>query len=128
MRDDEALEEARSPSGSNRAAVNNQHESLREVVSMIRISGVARKNVDSSSKKSKKVDASKSKSKSESSAAPKKKEAPSFEELSAMKTGYEKEVTAADNIDASGLQDELDALDFGDDSESDLDDDEFDLR
>ncbi len=126
MRDDEALEEARSPSGGNRAAINNQHESLREVVSMIRISGVARKNVDSSSKKSKKVDASKSKSKS--SAAPKKKEAPSFEELSAMKTGYEKEVAAADNIDASGLQDELDALDFGDDSESDLDDDELDLR
>lgn len=129
MRDDEALEDARSPSGSNRAAIANQHESLREVVSMIQISGVARKNVgssSSSSKKSKKPDASKSKPKS--SAAPKKKEAPSFEELSSMKTGYEKEVAAADAIDASDLQNELDALDFGDDSESDLDDDELDLR
>jgi len=129
MRDDEALEDARSPSGSNRAAIANQHESLREVVSMIQISGVARKNVgssSSSSKKSKKPDASKSKPKS--SAAPKKKEAPSFEELSSMKTGYEKDVAAADAIDASDLQNELDALDFGDDSESDLDDDELDLR
>ena len=129
MRDDEALEDARSPSGSNRAAIANQHESLREVVSMIQISGVARKNVgssSSSSKKSKKPDASKSKPKS--SAAPKKKEAPSFEELTSMKTGYEKEVAAADAIDASDLQNELDALDFGDDSESDLDDDELDLR
>lgn len=128
MRDDEALEDARSPSGSNRAAIANQHESLREVVSMIRISGVARKNVgsSSSSKKSKKSDASKSKP--TFSAVPKKKEAPSFEELSSMKTGYEKDVAAADAIDANDLQNELDALDFGDDSESDLDDDELDLR
>lgn len=129
MRDDEALEEARSTSGSNRAAIANQHESLRDVVSMIRISGVARRNVDSSSstKKSKKPSASKAQPKSSSSS--KKEEPVSFEELSAMKTGYEKDVAAADAIDASGLQNELDALDFGDDSdESDLDDDELDLR
>ena len=129
MRDDEALEEARSTTGSNRAAIANQHESLREVASMIRISGVARKNVDSStSKKSKKV-AGVTQAKPKSSSTSKKKETASFEELSAMKTGYENDVAAADAIDSSGLQDELDALDFGDDSdESELDDDEFDLR
>jgi hypothetical protein len=128
-RDDEALEEARSTTSSNRAAIGNLHASLREVVSMIRLSGVARKNVPSSSstKKSKKVDAPKPKSKS--SASSEEKERSSLEELSAMKTGYEKDVVAADAVDPSSLQDELDALDFGDDSdESDLDDDEFDLR
>lgn len=129
MRDDEALEEARSTSGSNRAAIANQHESLREVVSMIQLSGVARKNIgsSSSSKKTKKPSASSAQPKP--SSAPKKEEPVSFEELSAMKTGYEQDVAAADAIDASGLQNELDALDFGDDSdESDLDDDELDLR
>lgn len=131
MRDDEALEEARSTTSSNRAAIGNLHASLREVVSMIRLSGVARKNIpsSSSSKKSKKVDAPKPKTKPKSSASSEKKETASLEELSAMKTGYEKDVVAADAADPSSLQDELDALDFGDDSdESDLDDDEFDLR
>lgn len=128
MRDQEALEEARAMTSSNRAAIGNLHESYREVVKMIRISGVARKTVDSSSKKSKKVDAPKSKQKSSSSS--KKKELqPSFEELSAMKTGYEKDAVEADAIDSSGLQEELDALDFGDDSDGfDSDDDELDLR
>jgi hypothetical protein len=131
MRDDDALEEARSTTSSNRAAIGNLHASLREVVSMIRISGVARKNVasSSSSKKSKKVDALKPKTKSKSSTSSEKKETASLEELSTMKTGYEKDVVAADAVDSGCLQDELDALDFGDDSdESDLDDDEFDLR
>jgi len=130
MRDEEALEEARSPAGSNRAAVGNLHESLREVVSMIQTSGVARKKINSSSKKGGKTGSSKSKpSSSKKKAASPKNKAASLEELSAMKTGYEKDVDAADNIDSSGLQEELDALDFGDDSdESDLDDDELDLR
>jgi len=124
MRDDEALEEARCTSGTNRAAIANQHESLRDVVSMIRISGVARKNADSSSKKTKKAAAAPAKPKPP----PKKEEPASFDDFSDMETGYEKDVAAADAIDASGLQDELEALDFGDDSESDLDDDELDLR
>jgi len=94
---------------------------------MIRISGVARKNLDSTTtKKSKKGKPPKSEPKAE----PKSVEKPkySLEELSTMKTGYEKDVASADAIDASGLQDELDALDFGDSDESDLDDDELDLR
>jgi len=126
-RDDDALEEARSTTSSNRAAIGNLHESLREVVSMIRISGVARKTVDSSSRKSKKNISPKDRPKSSSSS--NKKETASFEELSTMKTGYEKDVDAADVIDSSCLEEELDALDFGDDSdESILDDDELDLR
>lgn len=127
MRDDDALEEARSRTSSNRAALGNLHESFREVVTMIRISGVARKNLDSTTtKKSKKGKPPKS----EPKAGPKSVEKPkySLEELSTMKTGYEKDVASADAIDASGLQDELDALDFGDSDESDLDDDELDLR
>lgn len=130
-RDEDALEEARSTTMSNRAAIGNLHESLREVVSMIRISGVARKGVDSSSSKSKTTKAKKVVAKnanSKASSSSQKKETSSFEELSTMKTGYEEDTDAADAIDSSGLQDELDALDFGDSDESDLDDDEFDLR
>lgn len=124
MRDDDALEEARSITMSNRAAVGNLHESLREILGKIRISGVARKNVDSSSKKTKKKS---SESKSSSSAP--KNETLSLDELTNMKTEYEKDIDAAEAFDTKGLQDELSALDFGDDSdESDLDDDELDLR
>ena len=43
MRDGEALEEARSRQGSNRAAIGNLPESLRELVAMLRLNGVARK-------------------------------------------------------------------------------------
>uniref|UniRef100_A0A7S4EJ94 Gamma-soluble NSF attachment protein n=1 Tax=Pseudo-nitzschia australis TaxID=44445 RepID=A0A7S4EJ94_9STRA len=136
IRDDDALEEARSTTMSNRAAVGNLHESLREVLGMIRLSGVARKKVDdssgsSNSKKTRKKtsEAKTKKSSASASASAAKKETNSLEELSQMKTGYEKDPGEDDAIDAKGLQDELDALDFGDDSdESDLDDDEFDLR
>ena len=48
-------------------------------------------------------------------------------ELVSRPTGYEKEVEDADAIDASALQNEFDALDFGDD-ESSVDDDSIDLR
>ena len=44
-----------------------------------------------------------------------------------MKTGYEEDVAAAAAIDTDALQDELDALDFGDD-DSDVSDDDIDLR
>mmetsp|Transcript_3771 Transcript_3771/g.9889 ORF Transcript_3771/g.9889 Transcript_3771/m.9889 type:complete len:504 (+) Transcript_3771:123-1634(+) len=127
MRDHDALEEARSMTKSNRAALGNLHESLREVVKMIQITGVARKDIDKSSKKSKKDVAPKTKPKRSSSS--NEKEVSSFEELCAAKTGYEEETHAADNIDFNNLQQELDALDISDDSvESDLDDDELDLR
>ena len=124
MRDGEALEEARSIKGSNRAAIGNLHESLREVVAMLRTSGVARKGEpETYKKKEKKSSKDKKKSKSEKDAKPQL----SLEELS-KKTGYEEDVKAADGIDADALQNEMDALDFGDDSESDLDDDDVDLR
>ena len=54
-RDAEALDEARSPSGSNRAALANLHSSMRTLVQEIRLSGVARKQVkDTTSSKKKK--------------------------------------------------------------------------
>lgn len=131
MRDGEALEEARSLQASNRAAIGNLHESLRDVLTMIRLSGVARRGVDDGSDSYKKKSSSgeKKKSSGSKSSSSSKKEEPSLEDLSAMKTGYEDEAAAAETIDANALQNELDALDFGDDDEeSDLDDDDIDLR
>ena len=126
MRDDEALEEARSMTNSNRAALGNLHESLREVVNIIQVTGVARKNVDYSSKNS--ADGVAPKIKSKFSLSSNEKET-FFEEMSSTKTGYEKEINAADSIESNNIQQELDALDITDDSvNSDLDDDELDLR
>ena len=149
MRDGEALEEARSISGSNKAGINNLHESMRELLTMIRLSGVARKGVPetyskpkesksksgSSKSKSSKEGASKSSkessSKNSKAGIPSQSQEPSLDELAGQKTGYEgdfdQDVEVAANIDTAALQDELDALDFGDD-ESDLDDDDLDLR
>mmetsp|Transcript_26251 Transcript_26251/g.72083 ORF Transcript_26251/g.72083 Transcript_26251/m.72083 type:complete len:521 (-) Transcript_26251:390-1952(-) len=146
QRDDEALEEARSITGSNRGGIGNLHESLREVLGMIRVSGVARKAVDSSSPT--KPTKTKTKSRSEPTLKPKTKratgdktkssppaaraakpETASLEQLSNMNAGYEPEDSKGTSQDAEALQAELDALDFGDDSdESDLDDEELDLR
>jgi hypothetical protein len=113
-RDGEALEEARSPSGSNRAALSNLHGSLRDLVPMIRLSGVARRGAVETYSKPKDKSASAIRG-------------PSIEELS-KKTGYEEMGKQAEAIDTGDLQDELDALDFGDGDESDLDDDDIDLR
>jgi hypothetical protein len=123
-RDGDALEEARDIKGSNRAAVNNLPETIRELVPMIRLSGVARKGVPDTyptKPKESKQSSSSSKSKTEESAGP------SLSELAAKKTGYEVEGEEAENIDTGALEDELDALDFGDD-ESDMSDDDIDLR
>jgi len=129
-RDNDALDEVRSTSMSNRAAIGNLHESLREVLSMIRISGVARKGVDTvSAPSSTNRTRSNNDLKPVSSTSKKKKETASLEELSKMKTGYEEDITADETLDANALQDELDALDFGDDDDdSDMDDDDIDLR
>lgn len=136
-RNDEALEEARSITGSNRAGIGNLHESFREVLSMIRVSGVARKTVESSSEPTKKKSSERSSpkktkptsSKPKSSQPAAKAATASLEELSQMNAGYEQNADESNAIDVKGLQDELDALDFGDDGdESDLDDDELDLR
>ena len=134
-RDSEALEEARSKEGSNRAAIGNLNECLRELVGMIRLSGVARMGAPESSKKKPKEKKKKSSTKKSSSTKklPETKilpesQGPSLEELSSMKTGYEKDVEESEEIDTNALQDELDAIDFGDDDESDFSDDDIDLR
>jgi hypothetical protein len=128
MRDVEALEEARSRQGTNRAAIGNLHECLRELVGMIRISGVARKGVPESheAKRAEKKKNSSSKKSSSSTKTPEPSD-PSLEELASRKTGYEKEVDDAGEINSDVLQDELNALDFGDD-DSDMSDDSLDLR
>jgi tetratricopeptide (TPR) repeat protein len=152
-RDGDALEEARSTKSSNKSAIGNLHESLRDVLTMIRLSGVARRGAppekSGSSSSGKKLSSSSSNKKSSSSSSSKRSsrddrqavgsqssttkssELPTLAELSTMKTGYEDDVDAADALDSNALQSELDALDFGgldDDDESDLDDDDLDLR
>lgn len=151
MRDSEALEETRSPSGSNRAALANLHSSLRTLVGEIRLSGVARKQVKETttatgSSSSKKASPKKSSKKGGKSSKPK-EEPPteadprSLQDLMGMKTGYEAEMKAGQTLDPDALANELDALDFdmGDDGDDDgdlgfggdddsLDDDDFDLR
>ena len=108
MMDSDALEEARSSSGSNRAALANLNAVMRDVVYMLRVSGVARKQKDSVEKTSRK-------------SKPKEKERPLGEVL-AQKTGYEDEVAAGAAMNADDLEAELGALDFldGDDDDDDL--------
>lgn len=122
MRDGDALEEARAVKGSNRAALNNLNESLRELVAMLQLNGVARRGIPE-----KTVAATSKKSKKGSRKTKKKEPKPSLAEVAAQKTGYEKNADDGDVIDAVALKDELNALDFGDE-ESDLDDDDIDLR
>ena len=141
LRDAEALEEARSPSGSNRAALANLHSSMRQLVTEIRLSGVARqqKEVAEPTKSKKKASSSKKGKEVEPAEAPER----SLKELAGMKTGYEAEVQQGANLDPDALSNELDALDFDlgdDDDDSDakgggfgadddsLEDDDFDLR
>lgn len=142
MRDADALEEARSPSGSNRAALGNLNESLRVLVTQLRISGVARKTVEDTSspttsskpkKKSSPTASSKPKKKSPSrrekeETPPPPKEETSLQDLLNKPTGYEAEAEAGANMDGDALAAELNGLDFGDDGEEELDDDDFDLR
>lgn len=115
-RDVEALEEARSLKGSNRSGIGNLPSVLRELLESIRITGIARRlNTEEisplSSKQSiptqghREVDLE-----------------PSLEELASSKTGHDDE-----QFDPTELQEELDALDFGND-ESDIDDEDVDLR
>uniref|UniRef100_A0A7S3L0V5 Gamma-soluble NSF attachment protein n=2 Tax=Amphora coffeiformis TaxID=265554 RepID=A0A7S3L0V5_9STRA len=146
LRDAEALEEARSPAGSNRAALANLHSVMRQLVMELRLSGVARAHKEGETTNSTTTVSVKSKKKSSSSSDGKKKEKAepperSLQELAGMKTGYEAEVQQGANLDGDALADELDALNFdlgddddngkglgfGDDDDS-LDDDDFDLR
>jgi len=140
-RDNEQLDEVRSSKGTNRAAIGNLHESLRTIVGMIQTNGTARKasvKDNASKKKSESKRSPKgSKDGSRNKAEPKRKEKYSenphdsggddWAELSSAKTGYEKELQAGAAIGQDTLQDELDALDFGNDDSS-FDDDSVDLR
>ena len=127
MRDQEALEEARAIKGSNRSGIGNLPPSLRDLLAIIRISGVARKalEVESATPAPKMISEEKNKEKG------KKRESTdeaSLEKLASAKTGYEDDhKDEAGPIDVVALQDELDALDFGDDG-SDEDDEDVDLR
>jgi hypothetical protein len=130
MRDGEALEEARSPGGPNRAGIGNLHDSLRDLVSMIRLSGVARRGTPETyeTNRKEKKSAGKTSNKNESSKKPRgKSPTKSLDALAAQKTGYEKDVEEVEGIDGGALQDELDALDFVDD-DSEVSDDSLDLR
>lgn len=127
MRDLEALEEARAVKGTNKSGIGNLPPSLRELIGMIRLSGVARKGEPEMEydkpKKEKPSKSSKSKEKEIKAV-----DSTSLEQLASKKTGYEGEDGDGEGeIDPLELQDELDALDFGDD-ESDLEDDDIDLR
>jgi hypothetical protein len=131
-RDADALEETRRPSGSHRAALANLDPPVRELVTQIRLSGVARKIVgDTTGGGSSRQEKPKTKKVAkDDAAAVDDQPAKSLNDLIHMKTGYEKDVVEGEALDAGALDDELDALNFGDDEggEEDLDDDELDLR
>jgi hypothetical protein len=148
-RDADALEETRSPAGSNKTAMANLDDSVRTLVQQLRVSGVARKAIgdtkttasrDEKSKHKKKSSSHSSSPKTSSSSTSRKdkvnEEPPvpptSLNEVLSMKTGYEEEAVQGASLDPKTLHDELDALDFGSDEEDGLgdleDDDDVDLR
>ena len=124
----DALEEARNLKGANRSGIGNLPDSLKDLLMMIRLSGMARKGdadlaVTKPRKQEKETkDGNKTKTKTVE-----KTEKTSLEDLDAWKTGPENDADDDDALDPSALQDELDALDFGDE-ESDIDDEDVDLR
>lgn len=113
-RDIEALDEVRSPEGSNRACLANLHQVMRDLVGILRVSGVARRGAPPETADAPKRDIAKAD-----------KNLPSLAELEKKKTGYEGlEVEEGENLVPADLDAELDALNFDDDD----DDDDFDLR
>ena len=117
-RDIEALDEVRSPEGSNRACLANLHPVMRELVGILRVSGVARRGAPPEVADKSKTDIAKAD-----------KNLPSLAELEKKKTGYEGlEVDEGEDLNAADLDAELDALNFGDDDDGGLSDDDFDLR
>lgn len=126
-RDPDALEEARAINGTNRSGIGNLPPALKELLAMIRLSGVARKgDCEVVTRPSKEKNANRSGSEKNTKSGDS-MDTTSLQFLAETKTGYENDPGAVDGIDSSALQDELDALDFGDD-ESDVDDDDVDLR
>jgi hypothetical protein len=124
-RDIEALDEVRSPEGSNRACLANLHPVMRELVGYLRVSGVARRGAPAEKADGPKRDIAKAD-----------KELPTLAELEKKSTGYEAlqaDVKEGENLNAADLDTELDALNFDDDggNDDDLnfdDDDDIDLR
>jgi len=142
MRDADALEEARDPNGSNRSGLANLHPAVRDVVTQLRIAGVARKQLAGgdnepppppSKKKGSSVSASsgggtekkgkKKKKKSCSSGKqnlssddegqpPQQQAKDSLQDVLNMKTGYEQEAKEGETLDGDALASELDGLDF----------------
>ena len=115
-RDIEALEEVRSPEGSNRACLANLHPSIRELVACLRTNGIARRNAPPEElPKPDKMKAD--------------KDLPTLAELEKKSTGYTmpdpKDVPEKAEGDINrDLDAELDELNFDDD----LSDDDLDLR
>ena len=128
VRDIDALEEARNLKGTNRSGIGNLPVFLRELLMMIRLTGVARKgDAEVSVTKTRKEEKQKISGDKAKTKTTEKTEKTSLGELAALKTGYENDADDDALLDSSALQDELDALDFGDD-ESDLDNEDVDLR
>ena len=152
-RDPDALEEARSPTGSNQAALANLDESMRTLAQQLRISGVARRQAPKTSAKAKKkVDDELKELQQFEPPVPvtnKTLEPPvatAVDAVTATKTDVDSESTDSDNdessydsdedkMDAEALRTEMDDLmndlGLGDDSEGsvdDDDDDDIDLR
>jgi len=132
-RDADALDEARSITGPNRAALANlPSDNLRQVVQELRVSGVARKSVPESRATASSGGGSKKSDKPEKP----------LQDILSQKTGYEQEAAEGANLDGDALASELDNLDFAlSDSDSDiggagggadeldeLEDDDIDLR
>lgn len=138
-RDPDALDEARSPSGENKAALQNLHSSLKQLVMELRLSGVAKSGGDGGGTKSKPSSKPKSKKSTPTEHEGEAADA-SLQDLVNMKTGYEKDAAQGANLNSDALAAELDGLDFGgldDDDDDDVglgggcgdgDDDDFDLR
>lgn len=137
-RDVDALDEARSPAGPNRAALANlPHDSLRQVVQELRVSGVARKSAPTATADAAAAASGKDGKQKGSDSKPEKP----LHEILGQKTGYEQEAAAGANLDGDALADELDNLDFslndsdasddiggGGDELDALEDDDIDLR
>jgi hypothetical protein len=119
-RDLDALEEARAVTGSNRAALANLDPAVRELVPLLRLTGVARKNVASNAIPVASTSANSRRGGKNEPDRLQKNEIPeattepaTLQELSKMKTGYEKEVAEGAHLDGNALANELDDLDFG---------------
>lgn len=130
-RDKDELEMARDMKGANRSGIGNLPNALKDVLSNIRVSGVARKGDSDIAAKTSYENEKRTRQSGDSDKAMANNDTQCLwplADLTAAKMGYEVDPEDVGQIDASALEDELNALDFGEDEESDLDDDDIDLR